>query len=184
MTEPVSSTLRRSARTVWDRAQLLIAFHRDPARKMRPEPFLWPPNDATAGLRGDADDQETFVHLRGKDRGDDVQIKLRSDRIIARREPGRGWSGVEIDDFAVRVLVGDVWIEVQADGTVKREAADGTTYLEGDGSIIKLSEDAEIMVSGDGSSITRRTADRIEGLTPDGVVSRERRVPAPLASRA
>ncbi len=76
----------------------------------------------------------------------------------------------------VRVLVGDVWIEVGPDGTVTRRADDSTTYLEGDGSIIRFSEDAEIMVSSDGSSITRRTADRIEGLTPDGVVSKGRRL--------
>ncbi|MGY9039860.1 MAG: hypothetical protein ACKVLA_18820 [Rhodobacterales bacterium] len=176
MTDPAASTVRSRIRTVWDRAQLLIAFHRDPARKLRPEPFLWPPKDATAGLRSDADDQEAFVHLRGRDRSDDVQIKLRSDRIIARRDPGKGWSGVEIDDCMVRVLVGDVWIEVGPEGTVTRRADDSTTYLEGDGSIIKFSEDAEIMVSSDGSSITRRTADRIEGLTPDGVVSRGRRL--------
>ena len=171
MTEPVSSAIR----AIWDRVQLLIAFHRDPARKVRPEPFLWPPNGATAGLRGDAEDQETFVHLRGVDRSDDVQLKLRPDKIIARREVGKGWSGVEIDDGCVRVLVGDIWVEVGPDGSVTRRADDSTTYLEGDGAIIRLSEDAEILVSRDGRSITRRTAERIEGLTADGVVSRTRR---------
>lgn len=176
MSNAVATTVTRTARTIWDRAQLLIAFHRDTARKLRPEPYLWPPKDAKAGLRANADDQETFVHLRGQDRSDDVQLKLRADRIIARREKGKGWSGVEIDDCVVRVLVGDVWIEVAPDGTVTRRAEDSTTYLEGDGSIIKLSEDAEITVSTDGSTITRRTADRVEGLTPDGVVSKARRL--------
>ena len=110
------------------------------------------------------------------DRGDDVQIKLRSDKIIARRAPGKGWAGVEIGDNLVRVLVEDIWIEIGPDGTVVREAADGTTYLEGDGSVIKVSEDVEILVSHDGSSITRRTADRLERLTADGIMSRSRGV--------
>ncbi|WP_308917224.1 hypothetical protein [Jannaschia sp. LMIT008] len=178
MSQSPATTPKSRVRSIWDRAQMFIAFHRDPARKKRAEPYLWPPKDAAAGLRAETDDQETFVHMRGTDRADDVQLKLRTNAIIARRDPGRGWSGVEINDQSVRVLVGDVWITIDQMGTVKREADDGasTTFLEFDGSIIQLTEGAEVCVSADGAEITRRTADRIEGLTPDGVVSRQRQI--------
>lgn len=156
---------------------MFIAFHRDPARQKRTEPYLWPPKDASAGLRAEVDDQETFVHLRGADRADDVQLKLRSNAIIARREPGRGWSGIEINGHSVRVLVGGVWVEIDPLGAVKREADDGasTTFLEFDGSIIKLTEDAEVCVSADSAEITRRTAERLDVVTADGIMSKPRK---------
>ena len=163
---------------VWKNAKLLLAYLRDPARKENPDGFLYTPKDASVGLRAASDTKEAFVHVRGAERADDVQIKLRADKIIARRAPGQGWQGVEIDPCGVRVLVGGVWVHVGPDGTVTREAeGSGTkTFVEGDGAVILLSEDAEVIVSPDGSDITRRTADRIEGLTPDGVVSRARRI--------
>lgn len=171
------TTFSHTVRTVWDRAQMFIAFHRDPARNKRAEPYLWPPKDANAGLRADVDEQETFVHMRGIDRADDVQLKLRANAIIARREPGRGWSGIEINDHSVRVLVGDVWLEIDPLGTVKREADDGasTTFLEFDGSIIQMTEEAEVCVSANGEEISRRTADRIDVVTSDGIMSKPRK---------
>ncbi|WP_141134399.1 hypothetical protein [Jannaschia aquimarina] len=153
---------------------MLIAFHRDPARKKRAKPYLWPPKNGAAALHHDVRDQEVFVDLRGVDRADDVQLKLRSHAIVARRDPGQGWSGVEINDHQVRVLVDDIWIEIHADGTVVRETADSKTFLEGDGSIIKTSEDADVMVSADSSEITRRTPDRIDAVTADGILSKPR----------
>ena len=106
-----------------------------------------------------------------------MQLKLRPNAIIARREPGRGWSGIEINDHSVRVLVGDVWIEIDPMGAVKREADDGasTTFLEFDGSIIQLTEEAEVCVSGDGERITRRTAERLDVVTGDGIMSSPRK---------
>lgn len=156
---------------------MFIAFHFDPARKKRAEPYLWPPKNAAAGLRSDVGDQETFVHMRGAEKADDVQLKLRANAIIARRDPGKGWSGVEINDHSVRVLVGDVWITIDPMGTVKREADDGasTTFLEFDGSIIQLTEEAQVCVSADGEKISRRTADRLDVVTGDGIMSTPRR---------
>ena len=41
----------------------------------------------------------------------DVQIKLHPDKIILRRDPETlGWSGIQVDHYGVKVLVGDVWI--------------------------------------------------------------------------
>lgn len=161
-------------RSIWDRAQLLIAFHRDPARKKRNEPYLWPPKGAVAGLRSDAADQETFVLMRGKDRADDVQLKLRSDRIIARRHVGteQTWTGVEITNQSVRVLVSDIWIRIDGDGMVTREDGDSTTYVEGDGAIVRLSDTSEIIVSPDGAEMIRQTSDRIDIFKPEGVLSK------------
>jgi hypothetical protein len=171
------SKTAKPRRPIWERAQMFIAFHRDPERKKRRVPYLWPLKDASAGPRAETSDQETFVHLRGPDRADDVQLKLRPNAIIARREPGRGWSGIEINDHSVRVLVGDVWIEIDPMGAVKREADDGasTTFLEFDGSIIQLTEDAEVCVSGNGERITRRTGERLDVVTGDGIMSSPRK---------
>ncbi|MEL6465492.1 MAG: hypothetical protein AAFQ58_11035 [Pseudomonadota bacterium] len=101
-------------------------------------PLLWPPKDASAGLRVESADQKTFVHLCGPNRADDVQIKFRPVTVIARHEPGRGWSGVGITGRSVRALVGDTWVENDPMGTVTQGIADSAsiTFLEFDGSII------------------------------------------------
>lgn len=169
-----SDTEQAGVRSIWTQARLLIAFHRDPARRRRKVPFLWRPKDASAGLRADPTDQEAFLHVEGAEAGNDVQVKLRSDRIIARRDEGRGWAGIEISDHGVRVLVGETWIEVGHDGGVTRRAEDVTTYLEGDGAIYRLGPDAEIIVAADGSSVSRRTPEHIQALTEDGVLSRRK----------
>jgi hypothetical protein len=67
-----TGTARAAVRVVWERAQMLIAFHRDPERRTRSAPFLWPPKGADAGLAADPADREAFVHLRGSDPTDDV----------------------------------------------------------------------------------------------------------------
>lgn len=162
-------------RQVWDRAQMLIAFHRDPNRKKRTEPYLWPPKGACAGLRADVTDQETFIRVRGTENADDVQIKLRPNAIIARRrDSSRGWQGVEITDHSVRVLVGDVWVEIDPLGTVKRwtnyDAT--TTWLEFDGSIQRFTDDAEIYVSPDIDEVTRIKPERVDLLFPDHATSK------------
>ena len=176
MSSATPRTSKAPIRSIWDRAQMFIAFHRDPTRKKRAEPYLWPPKDAAAGLRTEVDEQETFVHMRGVEKADDVQLKLRANAIIARRDPGRGWSGIEIDDHRVRVLVGDVWIEIDPLGSVKRSTDDGasTTFLEFDGSIIKTTEEAEVSVSADNAEIVRRTAERLDVVTADGIMSKPR----------
>lgn len=154
---------------------MLIAFHLDPKRQKRDVPYLWKPKNGDAGLNHDATEQETFIQLHGIDTENDVQLKLRPDAIIARRDGGIGWSGVMISDDTVQVIVGDMKLEIRPDGSVARHDNDGSsTFLEGDGSIIKLSAQAQITVSSDGGTMRRRTEDRIEAITPDGVVSKGR----------
>ncbi len=170
--------LPSTARRIWKSAQLLIAFKRDRDRSTRAVPRLWPPKGGIAYLRGRSPDQETFIDVKGHSDEDSVQLKLRSDRIIARRNSNAGWSGVELDDGQVRVLVGDVWIEIGDDGGVTRRTADSTTYLEGDGSFIRVSDDLEVTVDADGRQMTRRTSEQFDGIFPDGVISRKKNGPS------
>ena len=165
---------RGAVRAVWTQARLLIAFHRDPQRRRRQVPFLWQPKGASAGLRADPEDQEAFVHLKGAAEEDDVQLKLRQDRIIARRAAGKGWSGIEVTEHGVRVLVGETWIEIGHDGGVTRRSGDVTTFLEGDGAILRLGPDVEVIVAADGSSVSRRTGEQIQVLSDDGVLSKRK----------
>ena len=169
-------TLPSPVRAVWKSAELLIAFHKNKKREKRDEPFLWRPKEAFARLLAKPEDQEAFVVLKGADDVEDVQIKLHPDKVVIRRDQPLGWSGIIVSEHCVRVKVDNDWIEIKHDGSVVVSRDMETTFLEGDGSIIKIDPDTEILVSGDSSSITRRTADRIEALTPDGVVSRGRRI--------
>lgn len=170
-----SAALR--VRGLWDRARLVIAFHRERGEGRRRWPVIWQPRDATATLRPDPKDAEAFVQLRGADGPeDDVQLKLHRDKIIARRPAGAGWAGVQIDPHKVAVLVNGLWIEIAHDGAVTRHAADGTTFLEGDGSIIRFSDDDQVCVevSADNAEISRRGPDKLDVIRRDGVISRKR----------
>lgn len=94
--------------------------------------------------------------------------------MLRRSRESIGWSGVVADHHSVSVKVGETWIAIEADGSVKRQTEDDTTWLEADGSIVKLGGGAEILVAGDGSQLTRRTDGRLDAITEDGIVSKAR----------
>ena len=161
--------------STWKSVELMLAFHRDPKGKKRDKPVFWNPKGAFARLFADTKDQETILHLKAEGDSDaDVMIQFRANKITARRNHPLGWSGIEIDDHSVSVVVNNVLITVKSDGSVtKREDAE-ITFLEADGSILKNTPWADILVSGDGGSISRRTEDHIDAFTPDGFVSKKR----------
>ena len=167
-------TLPSPVHAVWKSAELLIAFHKNKKRERRDEPFLWRPKEAFARLLAKPEDQEAFVVLKGADDVEDVQIKLHPDKVVIRRDQPIGWSGIIIEEHAVRVMVDNVWIRIDHNGSVVVERDAETTYLEGDGSIIKINPEAEIMVSSDGRRMSRRTEDQIDAFTEDGFVSRKK----------
>jgi len=73
-----------------------------------------------------------------------------------------------------------VWITVKADGSIKREiegGTDDTNRVEADGSFIRVGPDAEIIVSGDGSNLSRRTDERLDSITAEGIMSIPRNRP-------
>lgn len=163
---------------IWRSVRLFVAFHKDRQKKARRIPYLWPPRDAQATVADkDTDGQEAFVLVKGAGgSARDVQIKVRPDKIILRRDEGPDWSGIIVTDYGVAVRVGDQWIEVRHDGSVKREAEGETTFLEADGTIYRFTDLAEIIVSPHGDNISRRTPDGIAAITPEGVLVRDRAV--------
>ena len=162
-------------KSAWKSAQLLIAFHRNKDGRRRQDPRLWSPKNGVAGVTDDPKAKESVLVVRGHGDAGDVQIKLHPDKIILRRDPEAiGWSGLQVDHYGVRVLVGDVWITVQADGSIKREvegAADDESWLEADGSYIRIAPEVEIEVTGDGRKMTRRTAERLDVIDGERVLA-------------
>ncbi|PZX14168.1 hypothetical protein LX81_02967 [Palleronia aestuarii] len=172
--------------SAWKSAQLLIAFHRNKDGRTRSDPRLWSPKNGVAGVTDDPKAKESFLVVRGHGDAGDVQIKLHPDKIIVRRDPDAiGWSGIQVDHYGVRVLVGDVWITVQHDGSIKREVEgrdNDTSWLEADGEFLRLTPDMEINVSGDGAKMTRRTNEGFAAIVGDVPLSTERAEPErPLA---
>lgn len=164
----------------WKSAELLIAFHKNRDKSKRSEPYLWRAKNAFARLLAKPEDQEAFILLKGEGDQEDVQIKLHPDKIVVRRDQVLGWSGIFIDPDFIRVKVDDMWIRINADGSVVAQRGDlETTYLEGDGSIIKVNPHSEIMVSRDGSSMSRRTEDQFDAFTENGFMSKKTTRSAP-----
>ena len=115
-----------------------------------------------AGITDEPQAKESVLVVNGHGDAGDVQIKLHPDKIILRRDPeALGWSGIQVDHYGVKVLVGDVRITVKGDGSVERADHD-KSWMEADRSYIRLAPDVEIEVSGDEASLTRRTTERIE----------------------
>lgn len=170
------SEIARPLTRVWKSAQLYIGFHRDKSGRQRDAARVWPPKNANATIHGDPTDQEAFLVVKSAapQASGDIQLKLRPDRLILRRDPGHGWEGVVMTDHGVSVRVGDIWITVAHDGSVSREDAVGTTYVEADGSILKKTEFVEAMISGDGEELTSRTANRLTAIRGDGIICKDR----------
>ncbi|MCF6328731.1 MAG: hypothetical protein L3J02_02890 [Henriciella sp.] len=163
-------------RRVWKSAQLFVGFHRDPDGKRRDEPHVWSPKNAHASIHRDPSEQEVFLVVNGADgdRDQDIQIKLRPDMIVLRRDFKDAWQGVKIDAFGVSVKVGGVLIWVNHDGSITREDGDSTTWVEADGGVLKKTEFVEAAMSGDGMELTRRTPDNLTAITQGGLLSKER----------
>ena len=170
------TTLTKSLHRVWKSAQLYIAFHRDPEGRARKEPHVWPPNNGRASIHENPGEQEAFVVLKSAD-GDtaqDVQIKLRPDVIVLRRDYRDAWEGVVVDPFTVSVKVGGVSIRINHDGSITRNDGDSTTWIEADGGILKKTEFVDAAMSADGTEISRRTADNLTAITDRGLISKDR----------
>ncbi len=161
---------------VWRSAQLFIGFHRDQNGIKRDVAKVWSPKNASATIHSDPTEQEAFVVVRAADEQDskDVQIKLRQDQIVLRRDPGIGWEGIIADAEGLTVSVAGMRIRIKADGSVVQESSCGTTYLEADGCVLKKTQGVEAMMSGDGVELSRRTETTIAAIRHDGVIAKAR----------
>jgi len=168
--------IAQSARRVWKSAQLYVGFHRDPTGKMRKEPHVWPPKNARATIHPNPAEQESFLLLKSAegDADQDIQIKLRPDKIVLRRDYKDAWEGVMIDEHSVAVKVGGVSIRINHDGSVTREDGDSTTWVEADGGVLKKTEFVDAAMSADGTELSRRTPDNLTAITERGLISKDR----------
>ena len=167
------TTLTKSLHRVWKSAQLYIGFHRDPEGRARKEPHVWPPKNGLATIHEDPDKQEAFVVLKSAEgeAAQDVQIKLRPDVIVLRRDYRDAWEGVVVDPFTVSVKIGGVSIRINYDGSITRDDGDSTTWVEADGGILKKTEFVDAAMSADGTELSRRTPDNLTAITERGLIS-------------
>lgn len=160
----------------WRSAQMYIGFHRDQSGNHREAAKLWPPRNGNASIHRDPAEQEAFVVVKASDQTEngDVQIKLRPDQIVLRRDPAQGWQGIKADDYEVAVQVNGAWIRIKADGSVSHTRDGDLTAIEADGSVIKVTDHVEAIMSGDGVEMSRRTASDFAAIRTDGVISKAR----------
>lgn len=175
----MTQTTKTLAR-IWQSAQLYIGFHRDPHGARRAEAKVWPPKNARATIHPDPDEQEAFLVVKSaeKDSARDVQIKLRPDAIVLRRDLGTAWKGIVVEEHMVSVQVGGVWVRIMADGSVSHDMDGDMTYVEADGAVLKKTEFVDAMMSGDGVELSRRTPTTIAAITEEGVVAKSRNAPS------
>ncbi|MGR3512140.1 MAG: hypothetical protein ACU0GG_05205 [Paracoccaceae bacterium] len=170
------TTLSKSLRRVWKSAQLYVGFHRDPDGRARKEPHVWPPKNGRATIHADPDEQEAFVVLKSAqgDAAQDLQIKLRPDVIVLRRDYRDAWEGVVVDPYTVSVKIGGVSIRINYDGSITREDGDSTTWVEADGGVLKKTEFVDAAMSADGTELSRRSPDNLTVITGRGLISKDR----------
>ncbi|WP_152615817.1 hypothetical protein [Leisingera sp. ANG-M1] len=170
------SEIMNTLRQTWRSAQLYIGFHRDQKGARRSQPKVWPPKNANASIHSDPSEQEAFVVVKSAqgDPEQDVQIKLRSDKIVLRRDFQDAWNGVLVTEDFVTVAVAGISIRINHDGSITRESGTDTTWVEADGSVLKKTEFAEASISADGIDLKRRTSDSIAAVGKDGVIAKPR----------
>ncbi len=170
------TTLTKSLQRVWKSAQLYIGFHRDPDGRVRKAPHVWPPKNGRATIHENPDEQEAFVVLKSAtgDAAQDVQIKLRPDMIVLRRDYPDAWEGVVVDQYAVSIKVGSISIRINYDGSITREDGGSTTWVEADGGVLKKTEFVDAAMSSDGIELSRRTPENLAAITGRGLVSKDR----------
>ena len=152
-----SFTPAKQIKKVWKSAQLLIGFHKGRDGQKYDNVRTWAPDNARAGLNADTSKQEAFVVLEAATGAeDDVQIKLRQDQIVVRRDNNYSWQGVIIEDGYVAVQTADgAWIKIEADGAVVRQTEWDETAILADSSVEKRNQYVIAMMSGDGTEMGR-----------------------------
>ena len=170
------NALSEGLNRTWRAAQMYIGFHKDQSGNQRDAAKVWPPKNGNASIHRDPAEQEAFVVVKASDQTEngDVQIKLRPDQIVIRRDPAQGWQGIMADDYGITVQVNGARIRIKADGSVSQTSEKGLTAIEADGSVIKVTEGVEAMMSGDGVELSRRTASDFAAIRTDGVISKAR----------
>ena len=170
------TTLTKPLHRFWKSAQLYIGFHTDPKGRKRQVPHVWPPKNARATIQEDPAEQETFVVVKSaaRDSAQDVQIKLRPDMIVLRRDASDAWEGVIVEQSSVAVKVGGVSIRIGHDGTITREDGDSTTWVEADGGVLKKTEFVDAAMSPDGTELSRRTTGNLTAITKDGMIFKDK----------
>lgn len=114
------------------------------------------------------------VRSAAGDTDQDVQIKLRQDKIVLRRDFADAWNGVLVTGDSVTVAVAGISIRISHDGSITRESSSETTWVEADGSVLKKTEFAEASISADGVDLARRTSDSIAAVGKDGIIAKAR----------
>ncbi|ATG38111.1 hypothetical protein PhaeoP23_03958 (plasmid) [Phaeobacter piscinae] len=170
------SKIAEGLHRTWRAAQLYVGFHKDQSGKQREAAKLWPPRNGNATIHQDPTQQEAFVVVKASDQTEngDVQIKLRPDQIVLRRDPSLGWQGIKVDDYEVAIQVNDVWVRIKADGSISHDRDGNLTFIEADGAVLKVTEGVEAMMSGDGVELSRRTPSDFAAIRTDGVISKAR----------
>lgn len=102
----------------------------------------------------------------------DVQIKFRSDKIIARRDSDLSWQGVQIEPMGITVRTADgTYIKIWSDGSVTRSTDEDETTVEADGSVFKRTEFTRAYMSPDGSEMQSTTPSHRAEVSDGGVRS-------------
>ena len=166
--------LTQTVRRTWKSAQLFIGFHQEKNGTRRTEPRVWPPKNASASIHRDPGEQEAFLVVKGVEGAKDVQVKLRPDKIVLRRDESEAWNGVMVTDDFVSVAVNGITIRINPEGLISREQGTDRTWVEPDGSVLKKTEFTEATMSSDGSEITRRTPENLAVINNSGMISRAR----------
>ena len=138
------------------------------------EALVWKPDNGNATINPDPAEQEAFLVLNATDPDAtvDVQVKLRPDAIVLRRDSDQGWKGIKIDEGDVTVLVNGIEIRIGADGAITRTDEDSTTWVEPDGYMLRKTDFVEASLSADGETLTRRTPNHIAAIKGDSVISK------------
>lgn len=170
----VLDTAKPALKRIWKSAQLYIGFHRDQQGQQRDTAKTWPPKNGNATIHKDPSEQEAFLIVKAdKDAGSgDVQVKLRPDSIVLRREPFDGWEGIKVAEDEVAVKINDTWIKIAADGSVTQQTGENFTIIEGDGRVIKYADGVQARMSSDGLELARKTENDFRRIRTDGMVSK------------
>ena len=112
---------KQRPKSIWRNVHLLLCFYKDRKGKTRSGAKTWAPKDATAGIHRDPDQQELVAVIEPqKGSGErEVTIRFRQDEFAIRRDEGKAWSGVLIQDDQIHVRVNGRDIAIDAQGQVK-----------------------------------------------------------------
>lgn len=141
---------------LWKSVKLFVKYFETQSGKKREKPYDWDAECKELDLGNDTS-KRIVVAKVGSDCGADLVVGFSPQNIVVSRDTVSSWNGVVLTEDSVRVKIGEMWVDVFADGRVIKEDGPHRSGIMRDGAMFRNEPGSEIFVDAAGQILARES---------------------------